>query len=218
MVEYATQQIGSAKTRVYLDTALPSDVTNTSIVRLRPKVSNANQGTLIFPTGSKQVEQISAGNEDSKIKYYFRRDFVSTASGGSTITYAAQLPFGTQRFAGYSESNFLVTVLDPGDAPDIAKGDIVYIPADAVEISAATDTASGLTSGSLSLDLPNNYFGTIPGNGTYPTLKLTATLEVTNAKPRLKTAIKNKRITVTSSGDRVIPFRGTDYDLSLIHI
>ena len=218
VVEYATKQIGSAKTRVYLDTALPSDVTNTSIVRLRPKVSNANQGTLIFPTGSKQVEQISAGNEDSKIKYYFRRDFVSSASGGSTITYAAQLPFGTQRFAAYSESNFLVTVLDPGDAPDIVKGDIVYIPADAVEISAATDTASGLTSGSLSLDLPNTYFGTIPGNGTYPTLKLTATLEVTNAKPRLKTAIKNKRITVTSSGDRVIPFRGTDYDSEVVEI
>ena len=217
VVQYATKQEGASKTRIYLDVALPGDVTNTSIVRLRPKVANTNSGTLLFPTGSKQVSQISAGGEDTKIKYYFRRDFVTTASsGGGTITFAAQLPFGTQRFAAFSESNFIITVLDPGDAPNIVKGDIVYVADDAVEITSATDTASGLTSGSISLNLPSTYFGTIPSNGTFPKLKLTATLEVSNANPRLKTAVRNKRIVITSAGDRIIPFRGQDYDNEVV--
>ena len=217
VVQYATKQEGSSKSRIYLDTVLPGDVTNTSIVRLRPKVQNTNSGTLLFPTGSKQVSQVSVGGDDTKIKYYFRRDFVTTASsGGGTITFAAQLPFGTQRFAAFSESNFVITVLDAGDAPNIVKGDIIYVDEDSVEISSATDTASGLTSGSISLQLPSTYFGTIPTNGTYPKLKLSATLEVTNAKPRLKTAIRDKRIVIASAGDRIVPFRGSDYDSEVV--
>ena len=219
IVEYATEAQGSAKTRIYFDTALPGNVTNTSIVRLRPRPENTNSGTLLFPTGSKQVEKISAGGDDTKIKYYFRRDFVTTASsGGGTITFAAQLPFGTQRFARFSEENFIITVLDPGDAPDITEGDIIFVPTDAVEISSSTDTASGLTSGSISLQLPSTYFGSILANGSFPKLKLTATLEVSNAKPRLKTSVRNKRIVVTSAGDRVIPLRGTDYDTEVIEV
>ena len=100
IVQYATEQEGAYKSRIYLDTALPGSVTNASIVRLRPKVDNAASGTLLFSTGSKQVSQISAGGDDTKIKYYFRRDFVTTATtGGGTITFAAQLPFGTQRLS-----------------------------------------------------------------------------------------------------------------------
>ena len=218
-VQYATQQEGSYKSRIYLDTALPGTVSNASIVRLRPKVDNSTSGTLLFPTGSKQVSQISAGGDDTKIKYFFRKDFVTTASaGGGIITFAAQLPFGTQRFASYSEENFIITVIDPGDSPDIIKGDVIYVTEDAVEITSSTDTASGLTSGSISLQLPSTYFGSIPNNGTYPKLKLTATLEVENAKPRLKTVVKNKRITVTSAGDRVVPLRGTDYDTDVVEI
>lgn len=219
IVQYATKPSGSSKTRVYLDVVLPGDVNNTSIVRLRPKLQNPNSGTLLFPTGSKQVEKISAGGDDTKIKYYFRRDFVTTASAsGGTITFAAQLPFGTQRFAAFTENNFVITVLDPGSAPNIRIGDIIYVDADAVEISSSTDTTSGLTSGSISLQLPSTYFGTIPSNGTFPKLKLTATLEVSNAKPRLKTVVRNKRILVNSSGDRVIPFRGTDFDNEVVDV
>ena len=128
------------------------------------------------------------------------------------------MPFGTQRFARFTEENYIITVIDPGDAPDIVAGDIVFLEEDAVEISSSTDTASGLTSGSISLALPSNYFGDIPSNGTYPKLKLTATLEVSNAKPRLKTVVRNKRITVTSAGDRVVPLRGTDYDTEVVEI
>ena len=219
VVQYATQQEGAYKSRIYFDTALPGTVSNASIVRLRPKVDNSTSGTLLFSTGSKQISQVSAGGDDTRIKYYFRRDFVTTAStGGGVITFAAQLPFGTQRFARFSEENYMVTVLDPGDAPDIIKGDIIYLEEDAVEITSSTDTSSGLTSGSISLQLPSNYFGTIPSNGTFPKLKLTATLEVENAKPRLKTVVRNKRITVTSAGDRVVPLRGTDYDTEVVEI
>ena len=46
IVQFATKQEGASKSRVYLDTVLPGNVTNTSIVRLRPKVSNTNSGTL----------------------------------------------------------------------------------------------------------------------------------------------------------------------------
>ena len=217
VVQYATQRQGSSKSRVYMDTVLPGNVTNTSIVRLRPRVENANLGTLLFPTGSNQIKKVSRTPEETNIKYFFRRDFVTTAStSGGTITFAAQLPFGTQRFATFTEENYIITVLDPGDAPNISKGDIIYVDVDSVEISSATDTASGLTSGSISLNLPTTYFGTIPTNGTFPKLKLSATLEVLNAKPRLKTSIENRRIVVTSSGDRVIPFRGTNYDSDVV--
>ena len=81
-----------------------------------------------------------------------------------------------------------------------------------VTIKASTDSASGLTSGSVKLNLPADYFGSIPTGGIYPTLKLTATLEVKKAKPRLKTSVVNRRIVVDSAGDRVIPLRGRDYD------
>ena len=68
------------------------------------------------------------------------------------------------------------------------------------------------------MNVPEGYFGTVPTNGTFPKLKLTATLEVSNAKPRLKTAVRNKRIVVTASGDRVIPIRGNDYDSDVIEL
>ena len=38
-----------------------------------------------YPTGSKQVVQISAGGDDTKNKYYFRRDFVTTAASGDGL-------------------------------------------------------------------------------------------------------------------------------------
>jgi len=213
LVQYSTQPEGVLKSRIYLDRSLPEDVSNSSVVRVRPSITNFNQGTLLYKTGSSQVSSIVADSEDSKIGYYLRRDFVSTGTGGAgAITFAAQLPFGTQRFVSFSESNFIVTVLDPGDAPDIVEGDVVFITSDQVSIKSSSDAASGLTSGSVKLNLPATYFGTIPGGGAYPTLKLTATLEVTKAKPRLKTAVVNKRIVIDSPGDKVIPFRGSDYD------
>ena len=213
LVQQSTKPSGILKSRIYLDRSLPADVSNSSVVRVRPSIDNFNQGSLLYKTGTTQVSSIVADSEDSKISYFLRRDFVSPGSGGAgMITFAAQLPFGTQRFVSFSESNFLVTVLDPGDAPSIGKGDIVYLTSDQVSITSSVDSASGLTAGSVSLSFTDTYFGSIPTGGTYPTLKLTATLEVSKAKPRLKTAVVNKRIVIDSIGDNIIPFRGKDYD------
>ena len=213
IVQQATKPSGVLKSRIYLDRSLPAAVSNSSVVRVRPSISNFNQGSLLYKTGTKQVSSLVASSTDSKISYYLRRDFVSTGSAsGGKITFAANLDFGTQRFVSFTESNFLITVLDKGSAPNIANGDVVYITSDQVSIASSIDSASGLTSGSVTLNLPDTYFGTMPSNPTYPTLKLTATLEITKAKPRLKTSVTNKRIIIESVNDSVIPFRGKDYD------
>ena len=222
VVQYATIQKGSAKSRIYIDETLYDDVTSTSVVRLRPRVQNSNSGTLLFPTGSKSVQSISAGPDDSKISYFFRRDFVTSGStGGGLITFAAQLPFGTQRFTAFNEKNYMITVLNKNSADKVETGDIVYIDPDNVEITSSTDSESGLTSGSIKFNLPTSYFNVnYAGVANYvaPELKLTATLEVENAKPRLKTVVRNRRIVVDSAGDRVIPFRGVDYDTDNVEV
>ena len=213
IVQSTTDSRGAVKSRIYFDYALPNDVTNTSIVRLRPIVKNPIS-SLVLPTGSKQVRSLINDTSDTRFKYFIRKDFVSNlnASGGN-ITFTAQLPFGTQRFAAYSENNYILTVLSAGSSTVVESGDIVYVNADNVEIRNA-EVQSGVTisAGSALITLPSDYFGNIPTGGEYPILKLTATVEIDKAKPRLKTSIPNKRIVVISAGDRVIPFRGKDYD------
>ena len=224
IVQQATKPSGIEKSRVYLDRSLPSSVSNSSVVRVRPSIDNFNSGTLLYKTGTNQISSLVSSSSDSKISYYLRRDFVRTGSGLTSggFSFAAQLEYGTQRFVSFSESNFLVTVIDPGVTTGtslISKGDVIYITSDQVSISSSIDSASGLTAGSVTLNLPDNYFG--PASNTYsefPTLKVTATLEVTKAKPRLKTSVANKRIVITSIGDSVIPFRGTDYDTTDVNI
>ena len=218
IVQQATQPSGVLKSRVYLDRSLPANVTNSSVVRVRPAISNFNSGSLLYKTGTNQVSSLVSSADDSKIEYYLRRDFVSTGSGLTSggFTFAAQLDFGTQRFVSFDESNFLITVLDPGVTSGtslISKGDVLYITSDQVSITSSIDASSGLTSGSVTLNLPDNYFGSASSTySSFPKFKLTATLEVTKAKPRLKTSIENKRIIIDSIGDRVLPLRGTDYD------
>lgn len=211
IVQTTTRSEGSKKTRIYLDSCLHEDVLNSSVVRVRPRQSNTTSSTLIFPTGSRQVKSLIKDVSDSKFKYYFRRDFVTTgSSSGGNLTFAAQLPFGTQRFVRYSREHYIITVLDKGNSTVVENGDIVYIDDTYVNINTSTDSTSGLTSGSVTITLPEDFFGDIDTN--FPTLKLTATLEVSKAKPRLKTSITNKRIVITSGGDRVVPLRGYDYD------
>ena len=210
VVQYATKPEGLLKSRIYLNTAIPATVTNDSIVKITPKIENFNSGTLIYPTGSGQVASISRSAEDSKIKYYYRRDFVTTStSNANAITFTAQLPFGTQRFVSFDESNFVMTVLDPGDATTVKKGDIVYVTAENVSTTNQTDEASGLNAGSVEITLPSSVFN---ASTTFPKLKLSATLELSKARPRIKTSVTNKRILIKSVGDRVIPFRGEDFD------
>ena len=224
IVQQATKPAGVLKSRIYLDRSLPAAVTNTSVVRVRPAISNFNSGTLLYKTGTNQVSSLVSSADDSKISYFLRRDFVSTGSGLTSggFAFAAQLDYGTQRFVSFTESNFLITVLDPGTTSGtslISKGDVVYITSDQVSITSSVDASSGLTSGSVTLNLPDNYFGSASSTySAFPKLKLTATLEVTKAKPRLKTSIENKRIVIDSIGDSVLPLRGTDYDTTSTNV
>ena len=211
IVQYATAPFGSNKSRIYLDRSLPTAATNVSVVRLRPVVSNTDTSSLVFPTGSKQVQSLIKDETDSKIRTHIRRDFViDGSSSGGQLTFIAQLTFGTQRFVDYTEKNYIITVLDKGNSTTVEDGDVVYIDPSYVNIETSTDTTSGLTAGSVSIVLPNDYFGSISTG--FPKLKLSATIEVTKARPRLKTAVRNRRITVISAGDRIIPLRGRDYD------
>ena len=197
---------------------LPEDVASTTVIRVRPKVDNVSKSSLIFPTGSKQIKSLVKGTDDTALKYYARKDFVldSSASGGQ-ITFKAQLEFGTQKFVSFSEDNFLLSVLDKGNATSIETGDVVYVPADAVSVAASTDTSTGLTAGSVTVTLPSTYFGSLSGGTTYPKLKLTATLEVSKARPRLKTVVRNKKVVITPAGDKIIPIRGQDQDAAEIN-
>lgn len=72
------------------------------------------------------------------------------------------------------------------------------------------DPTSGLSSGSLTLTFPENHFGNNVTN--FPKLKLTATLEISKARPKTKSSVTDKRIIITAAGDKVIPLRGIDYD------
>jgi hypothetical protein len=213
IVQSVTDPEGVIKSRIYLDYSLPEDIVNATVIRLRPIIDNTNTSTLVFPTGSKQVESLTKDTNDTKFKYYIRKDFITDlSSSGGTITFSAQLPVGTQRFVSYSEENFIVTVLDKGSSSAVDNGDIIYVDPSNITIIQSQITGNQVSAGAFIINLPNNYFGNIALGGTFPKLKLTATIEVDKARPRLKTSIKNKRLIIISSGDRVIPLRGTDYD------
>ena len=205
IVETVTPPSGLVRGQVYLDTALREDVSNATLVRKRNKISNPENPSLLFPLGFKSASSLIQDSDDTKIKYYIRRDFVTTSStSGGQITFSAQLKFGTQRFIDFRESNFLLTVLDKGNSDTgLENGDIMYITGDQV---------SALSSGGVSITLDNLTFRSDASSASNVVLKLTATIEVDKASPKTKTAIRNKRIVVVSSGDKVIPFRGYDYD------
>lgn len=217
IVQYATQPEGTKKSRIYLDNSLQKNVVNSTVLRVRSKISNTASSSLIYPCGSTGVKTLSKSTEDSKFKYLIRKDFVTTgASNGSFITFSAQLDYGTQRFTTFSKDTFLVSVLNGGDSPLVSTGDILYIDSKYIQQQQPTTSSNRITTGSFTLNLPSGFFGNISTN--FPKLKLSATLEVSNGKPKLKTSVKNKRIVVKSSGDRIIPLRGQDYDSEDVNI
>jgi len=219
IVQSVSDSGGTTKARIYLDYALKGNVTNATVVRVRPKIDNVTKSSLLFPTGSKQVASLVNDTADTRFQYYVRKDFITELNAsGSTVTFSAQLQSGTERFVRYTEENYIFTILDAGDSTAVETGDIIYVDPKFVEINSGTVTTNNVTSGSLTLTLPVSYFlGEGQGSITiFPKVKLTATVEVSKARPRLKTAIRNRRIVVVSGGDRVIPFRGVDYDSDVI--
>ena len=215
-VQYVNPPQGLNKSRIYLDTVLMQNVSNTDVVRVRSNIQNSSRSTLVIPTGSKYVNSVVNSPENSKITYYLRRDFVTKLStSGGKITFAAQLPYGTQSFSAFSENDFLITILDPDKIsnPDttVDQGDIIYLKSDQISIASSVDDSTGTTSGSVTVSLPLNFFGTIVNYNSFK-LKLTATIQVDKSKPRLKTAVRNKKLVIYSPGDKVIAFRGVDLE------
>ena len=217
IVQYATSPEGTKKSRIYLDNCLQVNVVNSTVTRIRPVIDNSASSSLIYPTGSNGIKSLSKSSEDSKFKYFIRKDFVTTgSSNGNFITFSAQLDYGTQRFASFSKNTFLVTVLNNGSSPLVSTGDIIYIDPKYVQQQQGSTSPDGITTGSITLNLPDKFFGNISSN--FPKLKLSCTVEISNGKPKLKTSIKNKRIIIKTSGDKIIPLRGQDYDSENVSI
>ncbi|MAH09429.1 MAG: hypothetical protein CL961_07160 [Euryarchaeota archaeon] len=217
MVAYATKPEGTLKSRIYLDTALAADVVNGSVVKVECNIENSSKGSLLYPTGGNQVASISQSNEDSKISYFYRKDFITeAASSGGNITFTAQLPFGTQRFARFTPENFVMTVLNPGSSTKVATGDVIYLTEANIINESTTDAASGLNAGSIKVNLPQEFFGT--SQEPFPTLKLSATLELSKARPRIKSVVRNRRILIKSAGDRIVPLRGENFDTEATNV
>lgn len=205
IVEYVTKPSGVSRSLVYLDTALQEDVNDSVVVRKRTKIDTVSNPSLIYPVGFKSVSSLIKDSDDTNFTYYVRRDFITTSStSGGQITFSAQLKFGTQRFIGFTESNFILTILDKGNSnTGLENGDVMFI---------IPDQVSQLSSGGVSISLDNLTFRNDASAASNVVLKLTATIEITKASAKTKTAIRNKRIVVTSVGDKVIPLRGYDYD------
>jgi len=215
VVQYATSPSGLSKGRIYIDNYNKVGIITSKVIAIKPKLENSQSSTLVVPTGAKYLKSLVTDSQNSGISYYFRRDFVSVSSPSSgNVTFVAQLPYGTQRFAPFKKEDFLITVLQKNSATTVATGDILYVTSDQVIITNSIDTTNNLTSGTITVSIPKEFFGWTAAatTFTFPVLKLTCTVEVSKALPRLKTSIKNKRITINSSGDRVIPFRGKNYD------
>ena len=220
IVQYATKPQGLLKSRIYLDASLQENISS-NVLKIYTKVENSNS-SLLIPTGSQYLKSIVSSDSDSQISYYLRKDFiVSASSSGGTITFKAELQYGTQSFADFSEGNFILTVLNNGGSTEIANGDILYVKQEWVDIQNTTDT-SGLTAGTVLINIPSSYLGLqlpttqfpdgAPLDFTNLKLKLSSTLKTAKALPRLKTIKKNKRIRIDSSGDKVIILRGQDFD------
>ena len=205
LVESVFAPSGLSKSVIYLDTALAEDVTNAVIVRKRTKILNPANASLLFPIGFKSPESLIQDSDNTKLKYYIRRDFLTTSStSGGKITFSAQLKFGTQRFINFSESNFILTVLNKGNSnTGLENGDIMYITGDQI---------TTLDTGGVQITVDNLTFRTDSSTASNVILKLTATIEIDKAAPKTKNAIRNKRIIVSTTGDRIIPLRGSDYD------
>ena len=217
VVQRVDNSFGTERSKIYLDYALQSDVSNASVIRVRPRIENST-ASLVFPTGSKQVASVVSDSSDTKFKYHIRKDFVTELStSGIGMTFTAQLPIGTQKFVYYNENDYIITVLDKGGSPSVENGDIIYIDPKYIEVEESSNLGNKVSAGSFRIkNLPSNYFGNI--TTTFPTLKLTATVEIDRARPRLKTVVRDKKLIIVSSGDRVIPLRGQDYDSDVIEI
>ena len=121
---------------------------------------------------------------------------------------AAQLDYGQQQFVPFSQGDYVLEVYESGTdtvrynsatGDVVTDGDLLFL--DASMVSVTSGSASN-NAGSLSIILPDGYFYQSGGlQLTNMKLKINATIETSKAKPKLKTAVKNKRISLTADLD-----------------
>ena len=222
-VAYACNASTDTVGRIYLKQRLRQGFASNTVTRIRSKISNAGKSSLILPLPNSKIASILTDSTDTGITYYSRRQFIESVTiDGTTneINVAAQLDFGQQQFAPFSESDYIIEVYNVGATTtrygsatgDIVRdGDILYIDSSMINITSGNSTNNA---GSIDIKLPSGYFyqsGTL--NLSDMKLKITCTVETSKAKPKLKTSARNKRISIASDLDNeIIPLRGDDYD------
>ena len=211
--------------RVLLKQRLVAGFTSNTISRVRAKVENSGKSTLLLPLANSKIAGTVASDDDSGITYYSRRQFIESVTiDGVTnsVSIAAQLDYGQQQFVPFSQGDYVLEVYDAGDNQGsirygstngalVKTGDLLYIDSSMINISSGSSTNNA---GSLQINLPDGYFwqsGSL--SLTNMKLKVNATIETSKAKPKLKTATKNNRISITADLDNeIIPLRGDNYD------
>ncbi len=209
--------------RIYLKQRLIVGFLSNTLSKINALIENAGKSSLILPLPNSKIKSVVKEDDDSGIKYYARRQFIEnvTVSGtDNTVTFSANLDFGQQEFAPFNRQDYILEVYSSGATTtrygsatgEIVKdGDLLYIDESMVQIQ---NSASTNNAGAISIVLPEDYFvqsGSL--NLSDLKLKLSVTIKTSKAKPKLKTAVKNKRISLTGDIDNeIIPLRGDDYD------
>ena len=209
--------------RIYLKQRLIKGFSSNTITRVRAKIENSGKSTLLLPLANSKIAGTIKSDDDSGITYYSRKQFIEpvTIDGtNNTVSIAAQLDYGQQQFVPFSQGDYVIEVYESGtdtirygslNGDVVQDGDLLYIDSSMVSVTSGSSTNNA---GSLVITLPENYFvqsGNLQLTGMK--LKMNATIETTKAKPKLKTATKNKRISLTADLDNtIIPLRGDDYD------
>lgn len=212
IVSGTTNPTSTQRARILLDSIVLENITSKTVTKIKARVNGAETSTLVFPLGDKEIKSVVENDVNSQISYFFRKDFVETiqSSSNQSVLFKAQLPFGVQRFSAFTKDSYLLTVLNKGNLTNFENGDIIELFENQVTINTTTNN-QGLSSGSIDIVFPQTFF---QGSLNSVKLKLTATVEYTDAKPKLKKFVQNKRIRVLSDfANNVIPLRGTDHDV-----
>ena len=209
--------------RIYLKQRLIAGFPSNTITRVRAKIENSGKSTLILPLANSKISSVVGSDDDSGITYYSRRQFIENVTidgSNNTVSLAAQLDYGQQQFVPFSQGDYVIEVYNAGtdtvryndSSGDLVRdGDLLYLDSSMVNVTSGSSTNNA---GALAITLPENYFWQSGGlQLTGMRLKVNTTIETTKAKPKLKTASKGKRISITADLDNdIIPIRGDDYD------
>ena len=210
--------------RIYLKQRLILGFLSNTVTRVRAKIENTGKSTLVLPLpNAKIASAISDQDDDSGITYYSRKQFIESVTVDGTtneISIAAQLDFGQQQFTNFNNQDYILEIYTVGATTtrygsatgDIVRdGDIIYLDDEMVTVSSGSSTN---VAGSITIKLPAGFFhqsGSL--NLSDMKLKLSATVETSKAKPKLKTIVRNNRISIASDLDNeIIPIRGDNYD------